>query len=114
MKEMRTKRRWARVLAGVLLAAPATVFALEDRSFTLSGMNLTLFELLGNVVNMLVTWISGVCITIFLVGAFIMILNAGKEERAKQGKTLMTGAIIGLVVSLLSYAIVRTIFSIIF
>lgn len=113
-----TLRKSSLAFAAFLATLPASVgaqFQGEQRTFTLFGLNVGdqgLLGVIGNVIAMLVLWLVPVCITVFLVGAFIMVLNAGREEKAKQGKTLMTGAVMGLVAALLSYAIVRTVFSI--
>ncbi len=103
-------------ILSILLVAfsvlPGTVFAAN--SITISGSSLTLPEFLQHIVTMGATWIAALCTTLFLVGGFWMIINAGKEERAKQGKTIMTNALMGLGIILLSYAVIRTVFFIIF
>jgi hypothetical protein len=44
-----------------------------------------------------------------IVGGFWYITSAGNEEQAEKGKTAITNAIIGVIVVLLSYAVVTVI-----
>ena len=83
-------------------------------AFVLNGPNVTIPQFWGSIVALGAKWIVPFATTLFLAGAFMMIINANKQERAKQGKTIMTNAILGLVIVLLSYAIIKTVFSIIF
>jgi hypothetical protein len=95
-----------------LLLLPAKVLAAN--TFALKGIEVSLPEFWNGLISMAAKWIVGFCTTLFLIGAFMMIINANKQERAKQGKTIMTNSIIGLIIVLLAYAIVKTVFSIIF
>ncbi len=98
--------------AAYILSLPS--LALAQNTITIYGSTMTLPEFLQGLVTAGAKWIGALCTTLFLVGAFWMVINAGKEERAKQGRTIMTNAFIGLAIVLLSYAIIRTIFYIIF
>lgn len=99
-------------LSFLLLPAAA---AAEGRSITLStGFNMSLTDILGNVVKVGAEWISGFCVMLFLIGAFLMVINAGKEERAKMGQSLVISSLIGLGVTLGAAAIVQTVLYVIY
>lgn len=60
------------------------------------------------IVEFLVTTATVVFTVLFLVGAFYMVLYAGKEDKVKAGKDIMIRSLIGLAIVQGSYAIVRT------
>ena len=98
----------------LLLPDAALAFTSTTRTFTVLGSSMTLPDFLQGIVTAGAQWIAALCTTLFLVGAFWKVINANKEERAKQGTTIMTNAVVGLGIVLLSYAIIRTVFYIIF
>jgi hypothetical protein len=54
--------------------------------------------------------ISGTITILFLmIGGFLYITSAGNEEQSEKGRKILTNSVIGLVVIILSYSIVRII-----
>jgi hypothetical protein len=64
-------------------------------------------ELITNIVNALLGIIGAVAVLMIIYGGIVYMTAAGNEEKIKMGKTVITGAIIGLVISLLAYVIVN-------
>lgn len=56
--------------------------------------------------------LAGITAVVFLiVGGYMYMTSGGAEEQAEQGRKTMTNSIIGLVVIILAYAIVRAVAS---
>ena len=53
--------------------------------------------------------ISVVCMWVLVYGGFVLMTASGDEKKMEQANKLLTWALIGIVISLLSYAIVRII-----
>jgi large-conductance mechanosensitive channel len=101
----------------LLLAARATnALALQQRILSVdTGFKAITFpRLITNIINFLVGAIAIFCLTLFLVGAYHMVVAGENETRLGKGKDLMLGSLIGLAVGLSAYAVVRTVFYIIF
>lgn len=62
------------------------------------------------IINFLAVTIVIVCSTIFILGAFHFVMSRGQDSLVQKGKELMTGSLIGLGVTLGAYAIVRTVY----
>lgn len=66
----------------------------------------TVFEVVGIVLKWLLT-LAGVVATVFIIiGGYLYITAAGNEEQSEKGKKTLVNAIIGIVVVVLSMAIV--------
>lgn len=74
-------------------------------------------QMIVNIVNNVINWglgIVGVLAVVFIIyGAFRIVSAAGNEEQVKTGRTIITYAIVGLIVVILSWVIVNTIILII-
>jgi hypothetical protein len=58
--------------------------------------------------------ISGTVTALFLmIGGFLYVTSAGNEEQSEKGKKILINSIIGLVVIIMSYAIVRVVSSLV-
>lgn len=66
-------------------------------------------DLVSRVVLILLTVSGLVAVVLIIIGGFQMILSRGNEESAKKGKQTLTYAVIGLVVVIMSFAIVSII-----
>lgn len=75
-----------------------------------TGIRGTFPQVMSQIVNFLATSGVAVCAALFLVGAFMMVLYAGKPDKAEQGKDIMIQSMIGLFVILGAYGILRTVF----
>ena len=61
------------------------------------------------IINILLGVVGIIAILFIIIGGFRYITSAGSEEAAESGKKMITNAIIGLVVVILSYVIIRVI-----
>lgn len=73
------------------------------------GGSRTLTELVYNAVRILLTFAGAVAILFVVIGGFWYITAEGNEERSEKGKKTLVNAIIGIVVVILSYAIITAI-----
>jgi hypothetical protein len=96
---------------GSLLVAPTAVWAAyTPQTFTLPGPNMTIAGVLGNVLSWARAWIIPLTLTIFLLGAFWMIIFSASDTGVTQGKTMMKKAIIGMSIALMAFSIINVIF----
>jgi len=75
--------------AGVACINPATLFVKFNDAFFFAG--------------------GLIALTIFLVGAFMMVISAGQDTMLQAGKRAMKGSLIGLALIAGSYGIYRTV-----
>ena len=78
------------------------------------GSGLSLLGVVGNVVEMLALTAIIFTTVLFLIGAFMMILSRGKDDQLSKGKDLMIQSLIGLAVVGGAYALIRTLFWLIY
>lgn len=99
-----------------LLQPSRAVAALQQRFLTVdTGFgNITFAELSNNLTNIMLYILAVLCFIFFLVGAYYLVVSGGNETRVGKGKDLMIGSLIGLAVALAAYAIIRTVFYVIF
>lgn len=65
-------------------------------------------EFIVNVVNFALGFLGLIALIIIIYGGFMYVTAAGNEEQAGKGKKSITYALIGIIIILASYAIVRT------
>ena len=71
--------------------------------------DITVNELILRIVNFLLGVAAVVAILFIVIGGFRYIMSAGNEEQAQKGKKTLINAVIGLVIVILSYAIVSVV-----
>ncbi|MFA6039582.1 MAG: hypothetical protein WCV62_04765 [Candidatus Peribacteraceae bacterium] len=86
----------------------------EERVLHVPGLDLSILQVMGNFVGLAALWIVPLTVTLFLIGAFMTVAGAGKEEWSKKGKQVMVGSLIGMAVVLLAAVIIKFIFYVIF
>jgi hypothetical protein len=64
----------------------------------------------ANIIDMLVQLTFAIAALMIIVGAIMMIISAGSEDRYKQGKKFVTNAILGIFIALASWVIINTVF----
>ncbi len=108
--------RFTRFLSGLpLLLLPLKASALYDRSFEVqTGVRITLEQLFANLYTFLAASIVSICGVLFLIGASYMVASHGDTNMVDKGKKIMIGSLVGMGIVLGSYAILRTLFSIIY
>lgn len=94
---------------------PVPVFALTRRSLIVNlGSNQQLSEIVGNAIEMLALTIIAFTTILFLAGAFMMVISRGKDDLLSKGKDLMIQSLIGMAVVGAAYALIRTLFWLIY
>lgn len=66
-------------------------------------------DLILRVINIALTVAGLISVLFLIIGGFRYITSAGNEESAEQAKKIITNAIIGIVVIILSFVVVRVI-----
>ena len=101
------------VLTGVLALAP---FAFAQTGFQLpsgAGSGLpndnSVSGFVIKIINIALAVAGLIAVLFLIIGGFRYITSAGNEETAEQAKKIITNAIIGIVVIILSFVIVRVI-----
>ena len=101
------------VLALVLFALPVLTFAQINNipvpnggpGGNVSNIN----DFIIYVINILLGIVGFVALLFLIIGGFRYITSAGNEESAGQAKKIITNAIIGIVIVILAFVIVRVI-----
>ena len=73
------------------------------------GSGLTIPQILGRIITYLGLAIGVVCMALILIGAFFVVIGGAKEDARGKGKDMIVGALIGLIVVGIAYAILRTV-----
>ncbi len=74
--------------------------------------NAPLVAAILDVIEFILRIIGAIAILLIIIGGLYMIISEGSEDRLEKGKTILTNAIIGLVIAMFSYLIVRFVQSI--
>ncbi len=78
------------------------------------AQKLTLQQFTNKVADWMITLVGSLAVTTMIIGGFILVTSAGNETRLETGKTIFTYSLIGVVVTLLAYAMVAFIQSLFF
>src|SRR3989344_9230635 len=92
-----------------LAQAGSTGLLIPPQPKGLPGQYTTATTLVLQIINIALAVVGIVAILFIVIGGFRYITSAGNEEAAESGKKMITNAIIGLVVVILSYVIIRVI-----
>lgn len=109
-----------RLLGTFFLWAAPLVAAAQDYTYTTWTLpdsisaRLSISAILTNVVNYLAASAVFVAAVMFTLGAFYVTFSRGEADTLNRGKGLIIGATVGMAVVLGSYAILRTVFYIIY
>jgi PKD repeat protein len=66
-------------------------------------------EFIVNVTNFVLSFLGLAAVTVIIYGGFLYVTAGGEQERADKGKKSVTYAVIGILLVLISYALVNTI-----
>lgn len=66
-------------------------------------------DLIGNIVNYAFDFVGIIAVAMLVYGGFLYITSGGDEQKAKQGQSVMTYAIIGIVITLGALVIIRAV-----
>jgi uncharacterized membrane protein YdbT with pleckstrin-like domain len=104
-------KRWvsfSALYATLLMVLPE--LAAAQRSIVVNtGIRASIPQIMTKIVSFLAVTSVMFTITLFLIGAFKMVMYGYNENKLKEGKDLMIGSLIGLCVILGSYGILRTV-----
>lgn len=66
-------------------------------------------ELIANVVRLMLMFSGAIAVVFVIIGGYQYMTSAGNEESAEKGKKTLINAVIGIVIIILSYAIISVI-----
>ena len=82
-----------------------------DPSSTVCKQSSSPNALVKNIVTTLLFVVGAVSVVVIIVGGLMFATSAGDASRVTMGKNMIAGAVIGLVVSVLAFAIVQYVFT---
>lgn len=118
---------WQIILIGLFLAAPQLAFAaglnISGNPFTIgistgrfSGLfgtglasSTNLMDLIVGIIYLLLFFAGTIAVLFVVIGGFWYLTSGGNEETAEKGRKTVTNAIIGIIIVVMSYAIIRVI-----
>lgn len=65
-----------------------------------------IYVLIGNVIKILLSFVGLLSVIFIVVGGIFYILSTGEPSRIQKAKSIITNAIIGLIIALVSFAAV--------
>jgi len=65
-----------------------------------------IYTLIGNVIKILLSFVGMLSVIFIVVGGFMYVLSTGDPSRIQRAKSIVQNAIIGLIISLVSFAAV--------
>ena len=69
----------------------------------------SLTDLISRVIQILLLFAGAIAVVFVIIGGYWYITSAGNEETAEKGQKTLTNAIIGVIIIVLSYAIITVI-----
>ncbi len=85
---------------------PACILA-DKLDLSSSCGDITIFvKLMLDIVNYLLSFVGGLALLFFIYGGFVLIFSSGAPDKITQGKEIIVGALIGLVVAFCGYVLV--------
>lgn len=77
----------------------------KSKEVNITGLT-DIYTLIGNVIKILLSFVGLLSVIFIVVGGILYILSTGDPGRIQKAKSVITNAIIGLIVALVSYAAV--------
>ena len=101
----------ALLVTSVLALAPVAfaAFTIPDAGNTNLPNDARVSEIVLRVINIALAVAGLIAVLFLIIGGFRYVTSAGNEETAEQAKKIITNAIIGIVIIILSFVIVRVI-----
>lgn len=105
------------VISFLLLHLPTVAFAEENTEVNrlynpLDPTNVgdvTITTIIGRLITSILGITGSIALLMFIYGGFLWLISAGEPDKVKKGKDVMKWAILGLVVIVGAYTIVRAI-----
>lgn len=105
------KKYFYGALSTALLAAPLAASAQFNRTLSNAGQsdlpNSSIYEIIGNMMNYLLAIIGFLGIIGFVIAGILFLTAAGSEEQVKKAKSAMWYSIVGIIVALVGFVIIR-------
>src|SRR3989344_3308409 len=95
------------LLLMILALVPVVALAQQQGITNPLGNIGTVSDLLGKIINYMLGLVGFIALIALITGGARMIMDFGNEEQVKKGKMTIMWAVIGLLVVLLSYAIIN-------
>lgn len=54
-----------------------------------------------------INYVAGVALLFFVLGGFVLLVSGGRSDRVELGKKILTGAVVGIFIIMLSFTVVR-------
>lgn len=109
-----SKKFLMKVFGAIILSAVFVFPAKAVITFNSTTQYNTVNELTTGVVNWFLSVTAGLTIFFLIIGGIYYLTAFGDDKRMQEGKKIITYAIYGLVIILISYSVVTTLNSIIF
>ena len=97
-------------LLGVLLwpwaAHAQTSFSIESVGTQIGLGTADLKQAIINILTLVLGFVPIVCLIMIMLGGFLWLTSAGNEERIDRAKKTISGAVVGLVLVMLAWAVV--------
>ena len=97
------------VFALVLAPLASAQFTTPDAGSSRLPNDASVSGFIVKIINIALTVAGLIAVLFLIIGGFRYITSAGNEETAEQAKKIITNAIIGIVIIILSFVIVRVI-----
>lgn len=99
-----------KLLTALLLVAPSMVYAQEDFGLSDLDTNLGQSDLkvtISALVNVVLSFLGIIAVLIILLGGFKWMTSQGSSDKVEEAKKLIGAGIVGLIIILAAYAIVK-------
>lgn len=114
MRQSHSKKLYFSLLVSIFFVAMLVGMSEAALAINLSGVqvsnplgsNTTFFDILKVIVNWLLGLVGVLALLALVIGGARMIVSFGNEDGVRSGKRIITWAVIGLTVVILSYAII--------
>lgn len=100
---------WSMAVVFAADVASAQTSLIPDRPSQLPDVRGTLSATIGYYINLFLGFAGLIAVVYIIIGGFRYITSAGNDEAAESGKKTLTNAVIGLVIIIFSYVIVRVV-----
>lgn len=95
------------LLALIVLSLPMVVFGAESIDIGNPLKTTDVQELLNNVIDAILGIVGVVAVAMIVYGGVQIMISGGDSKKLEDAKKTITSAIIGLIIALLSYAIIN-------
>jgi len=110
------------IFSALLLVVPALAEAANNAvsgGLSIGGFSLifgtglastrTLPELILAIIQLMLFFAGAIAVLFVIIGGFLYMTAGGNEEQAEKGQKALTNAVIGIIIVIMSYAIIRVV-----